>query len=235
MLSEIGKIKVGAKKNNGNGREYPVSLDHFVGISQIQEAQDSFDLNYDKANVIPVCFASDNDSYNIVNRYEVRDSSGKLYAYGDGKDFYIAKEREFTLIEHETILSKYQSVENFQKKISEYLKTPKHEAPWKEMLKLRFIIAKISILGVWTFTTYAAKSSIDQILSSYDMIKLVNGGSVKMIPFLLNVKKVVSNRSQSAMSYPVVSLNGILPEEVQNNLIDSDTIEAAKQTLKIEE
>jgi hypothetical protein len=230
-LGTIGKIKVGELSEKG----YPTSLDHFRATSNQQRYVDIFNEIYGEANQIPICFCCDDDSFNTNHRFEIWNHQGKLYCYGDGEEFFVSMKDGFKIVPNEVINEKYGGSEAFMTKTQEYLSTDKRQAKWSEVLTLRFIIAKIPIFGVWELRTMAAKSSIDQILNSYDMIKEMNGGSVAQIPFFLNVKKVKSARvMEQARVYPVISLDPLLSNQAKENIFNLKLMEQANTNLLIE-
>jgi len=231
-LGIIGKIKVGELSEKG----YPISLDYFKATSDHQRYVDIFNQLYPKMNQLPICFSCNEDSFNISHVYEIRNNQGKLYSYGDGETFFVSMRKEFKIVTLATINEKYGGVEAFMNKTQEHLTNDRFQPKWNEVLTLRFIIAKVPILGVWELRTMAAKSSINQILDSYDMIKKINGESVAQVPFFLSVKKVKSSRvlDQSRV-YPVISLDPLLPELAQQNIFDAQLLEEAKPKLLIED
>lgn len=220
----IGKIKIGEKHQT---KGYPMSLDYFKANASIKAIEGYFNSYYHKASIIPVCFASNDDDFNTDHRLEIRDKAGKLYAYGDNTTFFVSMQEGFRAYEQEEILEKFGSVQKFKDKAVAYLTTDKHKAHWKEVLTLRFIVPKIPVLGVWELRTCASKSSIDQILANYDLVKGINGGSIERIPFILSVKKVKSQRVlQTARQYPVLSLDPVLPDVVKDGLTDMQAIDS---------
>jgi len=228
-LGIIGKIKIGEKHPE---KGYPMSLDYFRAKADIKAIEGYFNNYYEKSSLLPVCFASDDDDYNTDHRYEIRDKGGKLYSYGDGFDFYVSMREGYKLYSNSDIQEKFGSVNSFKDKTKEYLTVGKHKAEWKEVLTLRFLLPKIPVLGVWELRTMASKSSIDQILSNYDLVKNVNGGSIARIPFILSVKKVKSQRVlERARCYPVISLDPILPDEIKESLTNMNLIDSINTKL----
>lgn len=216
-LGIIGKIKVGEIVER-NGKRFPTSLDHFRATSNVAQYVTIFNDMYPNKNILPIVFGENDDDFNTNHRYEIRDSTGKIYAYGDGHDYYVSISEGFKKYENATLISKYGGVENFLTKTEQYLSTSKVTAQWKEVLTLRFVIPNMPILGAWELRTMACKSSIDQILGSYDLAKSVNGGNIKGVPFFLRVQKVKSNRVlQRQRMYPVISLDQILTEQARNS------------------
>jgi hypothetical protein len=214
-LGIIGKIKVGEIIQKGN-KSFPTSLDYFRATSGVAQYVDIFEREYKKANIIPVMFGTDDDEFNTNHRYEIRDSTGKIYSYGDGEDYFVSMSDGFKKFDNAYILSKYGSVQSFLDKTEQYLHSSKVKAVWKEVLTLRFVIPGMPILGAWELRTMAAKSSIDQILGNYDLAKNINGGSIKGVPFFLRVRKVKSNRVLDRQRvYPVIALDQVLTEQAR--------------------
>lgn len=222
----IGKIKVGETIEK-DGRQIPKSLDYFKATSDNAFNVQCFDNLYPKKNCLPIWFAGDDDDFNSDHRFEIRNHQGKVYAYGDGFNFYVSNGKEMRYIDFDTISKKYGNPESFMQKTEAYLSTSRYQASFSEVLTLRFVIAQIPVMGVWQLQTKASKSSIDQILGNYDQIKSLNGGTLKNIPFFLNVKKVVGNTAMKYnRSYPVLSLTPFLSQEAEKNIniIESNKI-----------
>ncbi len=214
-LGIIGKIKVGEMVQKGN-TSYPTSLDHFRATSNVNQYVEIFNRMHPKKNIIPVVFGTNDDEFNTNHRYEIRDSKGNLYAYGDGEDYYVSIKEGFKKFESDFILSKYGSLQVFLDKTEQFLTTGRVKAQWKEVLTLRFVIPNMPILGAWELRTMAAKSSIEQILGNYDLAKNINGGAIKGVPFFLRVQKVKSNRVlERQRIYPVISLDQVLTEQAR--------------------
>jgi hypothetical protein len=190
QLPIIGKVKVGKKTTNSAGVLYPTSTDYFVATSDNPNFLSMFSEAYgEKPKALEIMFVSDNLYQSCHQRFECRDKSGRLTGYGDGVEIYIwdVKAKEYLLQDAESSLVK-------------------QAGKWDMVLTMRFLLTKIrGLYGVWEFSTKAEKSSIPQIIETFDLI-LDRVGSVLSVPFELTVEKVVSNKPGVSDTFPVVKL-----------------------------
>jgi len=186
----IGYLKIGEKRINAQGKEYPSSTDYFVPRGKYA---DLFIKQFgDKCNQLTIAFISDNVSEVCNQRYEWW-QGGVRYGYGDGQDFFI----------YDTTRKEYvpfTGTESERERLGN----------WEMMLTLRFLVVDITgIIGVWQLDTKAKASSIPQIVESFDFV-MHNAGRVKGIPFDLQVEKVKSykpsERGKPQSVYPVLKL-----------------------------
>jgi hypothetical protein len=185
----IGKIKIGQKNEKG----YPESLDYFIASGNYKNY---FDEAFgQKPTNIEIMFMSDDFSQSCYERFELRQGA-KLFAWGDGQDFKVYDETaedylDYNMDEHKDLIKGLNA---------------KVKSDWNTVLCMTFLIPAIhGVFGAWTLTTKGKKSSIPQILGSYDMVQKA-AGSVIGIPFDLQVKKVVSNKPESKSKFPVIQL-----------------------------
>src|SRR5690349_16983445 len=74
-LPVLGKIKVGQKVQNDNGKEYPQSLDYFI-VNEDSKYAGQFKSAYpDKPSTISIVFPSNNIADVCNERYECRDKA----------------------------------------------------------------------------------------------------------------------------------------------------------------
>jgi hypothetical protein len=200
-LAIAGKIKIGEKHAE---KGYPMALDYFRPHTENVAYIEAFKNTYgEKPKSIQIIFVSDDISHVCAERIELRDKAGKLYARGDGQNFEVVKDGNFVMAREEDIIKHYGTIENFKEKKVAECASP---TGWREILTLRFILPKIKgLLAEWEFNTYADDSSIPQIVATFDHVQQM-AGSVRMIPFDLNVKKVKSDKAGNAHHYPVVQL-----------------------------
>lgn len=193
-LGVLGKIKTGIKKINGD-KEYPVSTDHFVFTSNVpKRVKDLRDLLGDKPTEIPVTFHSNSIDDVCSQFFELRNNAGQLVAKGDGETFKQSVANGWIDITKDDAY-----------KLPGKISSSKFKAAWVETLVLKVIILGYPELGCWEYRTKAKETSIPQIISSFDTV-LENAGQVKMVPFILTVKKHKSNRAEAKRVYPVVNL-----------------------------
>lgn len=188
----LGKIKVGQKTATGR----PESVDYFLCDSKYASY---FKAAFgDKPQTLQVIFISDDLKESCFERWECRDSAGKLAGYGDGENWYLYNEKKDAyLVEIDRDLLK-------------------QAGKWDVILTIKFILPAIKgVFGVFTYSTKGGKSSIPQIRDAFDMVQ-EQAGTVINIPFDLSVKKVKSQKPNSPHQFPVVSL---VPNIARENLL----------------
>lgn len=218
-LPIVGKIKVGEKYIAPSGKESTRSLDHFIAVSDEEQYEKDFNKIYgNKPTSLGITFLSDDDKISCNERYELRVGK-KLFAHGNGMEFYVHNEKEDSLL-YEFVEDIDDSDELMTDILSRAKKGYRGEYPpkWEAILTLRFHLLEMGhILGAWEYSTKGHKSSIKAIKASYDLVKLstggkrlesgiITGGRVSGVPFDLNVKQVTSQKVGSKHKYPVVSL-----------------------------
>lgn len=185
-LPLLGKLKVGIK-----GDRFPKSLDYFVASGKYSALFD--EVFKDKPKTIPIVFIDDNPANSCNERFECRDAQGRLSGYGDGKTFYIFNPdtEKYDEYNHED--------EDHKRKI-------KATGKWEVILTITFIIPQIrTVFGQWTLTTKGAKSSVQNIRDTFDAV-MDTAGTVRNIPFDLQVEKVKSQKPNSKNLFPVITL-----------------------------
>lgn len=199
----LGRIKCGEKIKNAQGKEYPVSRPYFIASGKYAEL---FNQAYgEKANQIQIVFMDNDPALVCDERLELRDSAGRLIAFGDGESFSVFNERsskyeEFSIKLHPEIMSKLEA---------------KWKNSWSSILRLRVLVPKISgIVGYWEIATKGVASSIPEITAVFDNMLMTNG-FVKGVIFDLNVEIHKSNKPNSRDQYPVLS---IVPNHSPKNL-----------------
>lgn len=199
-LPRIGKVKTGYKDE----RNYPKSTDYFLATGKYQSLFDKYYPN--KPQTIQVVFWDDNPELMCEERYEYRDSKGKLYASGDGETFNVwnsSKEKyeEYTTNEHPDIMEKVHQKVNYK--------------DWSITLTLRFLLPKIKdIVGYWEYSTKGVASTIPAIRDTFDAM-LNARGSIRGVIFDLNVQFAKSNKPGITSRYPVVTL---VPNQSESNI-----------------
>jgi hypothetical protein len=199
----LGRIKCGEKIKNASGKEFPVSRPYFIASGKYAEL---FNQAYgEKCNQIQIVFMENDPSLVCDERLEMRDSKGRLIAFGDGMTFSVYNEKsqlydEFSVKLYPDIMERLSS---------------KWQAKWDAILKLRVLVPKISgVVGYWEIATKGIASSIPEITSVFDNM-LANNGFVKGIIFDLNVEIHKSNKPNDSRQYPVLS---IVPNHSPKNL-----------------
>lgn len=199
-LPRVGMVKTGFK----NERGYPQSTDYFLATGKYKTL---FEKAYPgKPSTLQIVFWDDNPEIMCEERYEYRDSQGKLYASGDGETFKVwsandSKYLEYTIDDHPDIMQKVHSKVNYK--------------DWSIILTLRFMLPKVrDIAGFWSFSTKGKASTIPAIRDTFDAM-MESRGSVRGVIFDLNVAFAKSQKPGKASRYPVVTL---VPNQSQENI-----------------
>lgn len=210
-LPVIGKIKCGFKKA---GDKYPTSVDYFVPSGKYAP---SFARVFgDKPSSLPIVFIDDSAEGQCEERYEYRDKSGDLYAYGDGEMFHVWNKNKYDVFEidmHPDIMVRV------HEKVG--------AKGWSVTLTLRFLIPQIPVVGLWQLTTKGEASSIPNITAIFDKM-IEHQGSVRGVIFDLNVGFAKSQKPGSKSRYPVIE---IVPnneperhEQIKSALLDQSKL-----------
>lgn len=192
-LPIIGKLRIGEKKQNNQGKEYPVSLDYFKATGKYA---DMFHSMYgEKPDQIQVIFISDDDNVSCNELWEGREKkTGALAGRSDGE--------KYELWDYEKN-DGYKETKS-RDKVAKF--TKEHGIEWHVILTLNFIIPKIKgVFGMWQLQTKGTKSSIENIINTYDSLK-EHAGTICNIPFDLQVQKVTGQKPGQKRKYPVISL-----------------------------
>jgi hypothetical protein len=189
-LPLLGKIKIGEKRKNSSGKEFPGSVDYFIAAGKYEGL---FKQAYgDAPNKIQIVFISDNWADVCNEHYELRDKAGRLLADGDGANWRAYNSQKDCY--NYNVISTLPEMEK------------KYGFEAKVVLTLRFILPAIpGVFGQWQFTTKGVKSSIPQIRDTFDQVQTM-AGTIINIPFDMTVEKVQSQKPGSASVFPVVSL-----------------------------
>lgn len=213
----VGKIKIGMKHPE---KGYPMALDYFVASGQYAKL---FDEAFgEKPNCIKIIFHSSDIDHVCNERYEIRDSAGKLISDGDGAEFRIWSKAENKYI-HESPATPAE----WMKRVATKLTTDKYAAEWQQVLTLRFMIPAVKgIAGLWELTTKGKETSLKNVRDSFDSVLSI-AGMVTNIPFDMCVQKHRSN-TPNGRSYSVLSLTANLSQasllEVHNLISDTGNV-----------
>jgi hypothetical protein len=191
-LPRVGKIRIGEKRTNNQGKEYPTSLDYFKATGPYAGL---FNEVYgEKPNQIQIIFITDDDSVSCNEVWEGREKkTGNLAGTSDGESFQLwnYESGKYEVCNDKSV------VESF---------TKEHEIQWSIILTLNFIIPAIKgVFGMWQLQTKGTKSSIENIVNTYDSMKQ-HAGTICNIPFDLQVQKVTGQKPGQKRKFPVISL-----------------------------
>ncbi len=195
-IHTAGKIAIGETRvSDKGGKPYPVSLDYFKVVCNDQKVYDAimayqskFADTDGKIRKLLIQFV---EGTSIDNYYVAQANDGRPQYKSDGVNVWESQKHGWQLLE----------VVNYQSKMDEI---GRNTSGWKEYLRMTFVVLGNPNFSVFSFSTKAEKSSIDAIVSSYDMYD-ANGG-VAGRKFFLHVKKVKSGRAGVANTFPVVSM-----------------------------
>lgn len=223
-LPEIGRLHIGKKQTSQNGKEYPVSVDHFIPSGKYA---DLFTQALgDKPATIQIVFPSDEPEKVCNERYEYRDNAGALVARGDGRVFEIWDGKRY--VGYTT-----DAYPDIMQQVAANNPTKRGADNWDIVLTLRFIVPAVrGIVGVWQFSTKGKASSVRNIRESFDGVQMMRG-TVTQTVFDLSVQFAKSNKPGVSSRYPVVSLVAndnrvndiramLVPEQLTKNLLLSE-------------
>ncbi|MBC7340921.1 MAG: hypothetical protein H5U02_00445 [Clostridia bacterium] len=177
-LPRLGKIRLGIKQTSKRtGNEYPKAVDFFVcradGGPTSEEMAKAFHAVYgDQPRALDVMFPT-NDPEQIFPQYYRRYGSGTgLICKGDGEsameiDRETGEMREIECVPAECEWAKKQ-----------------HCRP---VGTLRFLLPKVPGIGVWQIDT-SSYHSIVNLNSAIEMVRLLTGGRIAMIPLRLVIR-----------------------------------------------
>ena len=208
----VGKIKIGEKRVNEKGKEYPAALDYFRADAPLQYAALFREAFGEKPNKIEIIFISDDLTHACNLQYELRGDKGGLFAKGDGETFQVFNVDHWSTWTKDMLVEKYGSIEAFLKASEKHCMS---FAGWETRLTLRFMIPKIKgLLAEWQLSTKATKSSIGQITGAFDLV-MNFAGTVINVPFDLTVQLAKSDAHGSKNKFPVIQL---IPNASYDNL-----------------
>lgn len=203
VLPIIGNIKCGIKGD----AKFPKSVDYFIPSGKYASL---FTQEYgDKPSTIQLIFITDDPRQVCNERYEYRDKAGKLFAFGDGENFEVWNGKGYSktnIVDRPDVM---QAVERV---------CPDSTKKWEVILTLRFLIPKIKgVAGLWQFSTKGDKSSIPNIVNTFDTLIQMKGTVLGVI-FDLTVQFAKSQKPGEASRFPVVSLVPNISESNQQIL-----------------
>ncbi|WP_067935720.1 recombination directionality factor [Alicyclobacillus kakegawensis] len=191
-IPRVGKIHLGVRKTNDNGKDYPTAVDYFVvkpDASTSKAAAKAFhDVYGDKPKEITIAFPS-NDPEQFFPQWlsSYRGGNGRyeLYCQGDGE---VARrsDGEGGKVQIQCL----------------YRDCPIYQAgKCKELGRLQFFLPDVPGIGVWQIDTTSFHTTVN-LNGSIQMIRALTGGRIAMIPLKLRiVPKVVNPDGKSKTVY----------------------------------
>ena len=198
-LPEVGRLHIGKKAKGQNGREYPMSVDYFIPSGKYAGLFSQ--ALGEKPSTIQIVFPSDDAARVCNERYEYRDDTGALVAWGDGQTFFVWDGKMYAPYGTD----KYPDI---MERITAAHPTKKSDKSdnWSVVLTMRFIVPAVrGVVGVWQFSTKGQATSVRNIRESFDGVQLMRG-TVCQTVFDLSVQFAKSNKPGVTSKYPVVTL-----------------------------
>jgi hypothetical protein len=183
-IPRVGKIYLGMKTQNDNGKTYPTATDYFLvrsdGVNTSDGAAEAFYKAYGpEPREITVAFPSD-DPDNFMPQYlaSYRGGGGRheLWCKGDG----IVARRADGAGGYTEMQCEYRDCPIFQ------------EGKCKELTRLLFLLPEVEGIGVWELDTTSYHSA-QNLVSSIQLIRQLTRGKIAMIPLKLRVVPKVVN------------------------------------------
>ena len=178
-FSRGGKIRLGEKRKNANGAEYPAKLDYFLFDPEDPAMLPVFKDRYgEKPRRIKIAFASEDTAVVFPQHYKLYGASG-LACKGDG-------ERATRLADGGKMVElDCPGPANCQFALSK----GKHGKPGcKQVASLQFFIPEMPVMQVWQIDT-SGFHSIVNINSQLDILRQIRG-RISFIPVDLIIKPV---------------------------------------------
>ena len=178
-FSRGGKIRLGEKRKNANGAEYPAKLDYFLFDPEDPAMLPVFKERYgEKPRRIKIAFASEDTAVVFPQHYKLYGTSG-LACKGDG-------ERATRLADGGKMVElDCPGPANCQFALSK----GKHGKPGcKQVASLQFFIPEMPVMQVWQIDT-SGFHSIVNINSQLDILRQIRG-RISFIPVDLIIKPV---------------------------------------------
>ena len=219
QLPEIGRLAIGITDRTNPAKPFPRATDYFVPRGEF--AALFTEIHGEKPTWLDIFFHSDDHDFSCSERLEIRDASGKLFAYGDGETFYFYNEKERSYSARRLVSNIPTLLADTLAHLQRGLASDKAKhIKWRTMLYVRFLLKDFPALGYWQFTTQATTTSIPAIRDTFDNF-LRTFGTVRYVPFRLSVKKVKSNQPGRSDQYAIVKLTPLISFEDGHRLAGS--------------
>lgn len=172
-LPRLGKVRLGVKATSQKGNEYPVPVDHFVLPPELVE------LYGEKVTELPIRFLTNEWPPQYWKAYS---KTRGLICKGDG-------ERATALVDSET--GEIATAESKKTEMKEVPCDPERcdlaqRGQCHRLMSLQFFVEGTKRLGVYQLDTGSINSIIN-VNSSLDMVQVLSGGRIAMIPMKLRL------------------------------------------------
>ncbi|MCL6445095.1 MAG: hypothetical protein K6T83_16850 [Alicyclobacillus sp.] len=195
-IPRVGKIHLGVRATNREGKEYPKAVDYFVvkpDESTSEAAAKAFHSVYgDQPREITIAFPT-NDPEQFFPQYLAAYQGGggkyKLFCMGDGETASRADGQGGRI----QIPCLYKDCPIYQ------------QGKCKEIGRLQFFLPDVPGIGVWQLDTSSFYTTAN-LNGSIQMIRALTGGRIAMIPLTLRIVPKVVNPDGQAKTVYVLTL-----------------------------
>ena len=213
-LPRMGKIRLGLKVVNQNGREYPKAVDYFVCPPEVQEVFGP------KPTALDIILPVDAEELVASTFYKAYSASRGLVCRGDGITANRLIDSGQKTVEADTgvITGPIARSDAQSTEWAVGIACPGRDCPYyegkqcRELMSLQFMLHTVPGLGVWQLDT----SSYHSIVNIYSGMELIRSifGSVAMIPLTLSLEPIAVSPEGEKKTVHVLHLrsNGTLAQ-----------------------
>lgn len=201
MIPRLGKIRLGIKKTNANGKEYPVATDYFVLPKDHPNYPDLVNAYGEFPKSLNILIPTEDEEKWCSQYYRCYSRSRGLVCKGDGETAtrMVAKGtdqlawKDAKEVEMKDIACTGRECEIYMKKNC------------NEIMNMQFMLPEIPGLGVWQIDTTSI-NSIRNINSAAELIQLIYH-KIAMIPLTLTLEPREVNNPDDGKKKTVHVLN----------------------------
>ena len=187
-LPRMGKIRLGVKVVNQNGREYPKAVDYFVCPPEVREVYG------EQPRALDIILPVDSEELVASTWYKAYSASRGLVCKGDGLSANRLIDAGQKSIEPDTgvVTGPIARREAPSTEMAMGITCPGRDCTYhesnqcRELMSLQFLMPTVPGLGVWQLDT----SSYHSIVNIYSGMELIRGifGTVAMVPLTLSLE-----------------------------------------------
>lgn len=186
------QVKIGEKRKTESGKEYPSALDYFV-LDEKSSLFEAFNQKFNRPSELKIVFPFNAAEKCCSVMYLWRDGAGRKTAYSDGEKFFA----------WESKMVNGKDLGDFVPVNSNDARVPPEKAITE--CTLTFLIPDFNVMAtLYRLTTQAQKTSIPNIVNTFDMVQR-SATSVIGVPFILSVMKAKGN-TPGGRVYPILNL-----------------------------